>query len=181
MRTKSAFLAGLILLTSGCAAVSNITKPPSHGTGVVRLGPEHRHAPISLSGDSLTGERVATSSFTGIVVINAWASWCRTCIFEWKALQDVAASHPEVAFVGLNESDSKQAAIKFVTAHPSKYPHLFDPHNAILNSIKELPSLSIPTTLVLDRHHRIAARIMGRVTAQDLSDILSDLQSEVGS
>lgn len=83
-----------------------------------------------------------------------------------------------MSFLGLNESDTKQAAVKFLSTHQTTYGHIFDPDNAILKRIKDLPSLAIPTTLVLDSQHRIAARIMGQVHGDDLERIINDLRSE---
>jgi len=147
-------------------------------TRVVQIAAAKRAAPITISGISLDGQRISSKSLDGIVVVNAWASWCRTCILEWRDLQEVARDNPDVEFLGLNESDSKQAALKFLTTHPTNYEHIFDPDNAILNKIKDLPSLSIPTTLILDKQHRIAARILGQVYRGKLQEILSNLRAE---
>lgn len=178
MRKILAVLATSTLLLSGCTTNAGLTKNAQNGTGVSRISPTKRTEPITISGYSLQGQKLSTKALDGIVVVNAWASWCRTCILEWRDLQDVSKVNPDVSFLGLNESDSKQEALKFLSSHQTNYGHIFDPDNAILNSIQGLPSLAIPTTIVLDKKHRIAARIMGQVHGGDLKDIISKLRAE---
>ena len=178
MRRTLALLAASTVFLSGCAA-NNGSKQNAHdGTGVVRIAQENRHSPVVVSGPTLSGSTLSTATVPGVLVVNAWASWCRNCIFEWRDLQRVSKHYPDVAFLGLDESDSKQAATKFLAAHPTSYQHIFDPNNAILNRIKDLPSVVIPTTLVLDKQHRVAARIMGRINPDDLQNIISALLAE---
>ena len=178
MRKFSGLLVALVLLTSGCAL--NLSGGPrnSVGVGTVRLAPSERKQPLVLRGTSVTGLPLSTTRLEGIVVINAWASWCQTCLAEWPALQEVATSNPQIKFLGLNESDTKVSALKFLKDHPSNYEHIFDPHNQVLGSVPSLQSLAIPTTLILDKKHRIAARIMGEVKAGNLNTILNELSTE---
>ena len=163
---------------SGCTLSSGSKQTTNNGVGEVRIAPAHRHNPILISGPSLTGTSLSTASMNGVIVVNAWASWCRNCSFEWRDLQRLSEAHPDVTFLGLDESDSKTAAKKFLAAHPTSYQHLFDPNNSILNRIKDLPSVAIPTTLVLDKQHRVAARIMGRINPDDLQNLISALVAE---
>ena len=165
-------------LISGCAWSSDSKQTSAKAVGDVRIAPTRRHSPVVLSGTTLAGTSLSTANTNGVIVVNAWASWCRNCIFEWRDLQRVSKHYPDVAFLGLDESDSKQAATKFLAAHPTSYQHIFDPNNAILNRIKDLPSVVIPTTLVLDKQHRVAARIMGRINPDDLQNIISALLAE---
>jgi thiol-disulfide isomerase/thioredoxin len=178
VRKLSGLLVALVLMTSGCSL--NLSGGPrnSTGAGTVRLAPSERKLPLVLHGTTLAGLPLSTNRLDGILVINAWASWCQTCVAEWPTLQEVAASHPHIKFLGLNESDTKASALKFLQDHPTRYGNIFDPHNEVLGSIPSLQSLAIPTTLVLDKQHRIAARIMGQVKADSLNSILDDLSAE---
>jgi len=175
------YLTLLIVTTtviSGCALSSGSKQTSANGVGEVRISAARRHSPIVLSGPTLADTSLSTASINGVIVVNAWASWCRNCIFEWRDLQQLSKANSNVTFLGLDESDSRPAAKKFLAAHPTRYQHIFDPNNAILNGIKDLPSVAIPTTLVLDKQHRIAARIMGRINSDDLQNIISDLVAE---
>jgi len=178
VRKFSGLVVALVFLTSGCS--QNLSGGPrnSTGAGTIRFAPTQRKLPLILRGTSVAGLPLSTSQLNGVVVINAWASWCQTCVAEWSTLQEVAASHPHIKFLGLNESDTKVSALKFLHDHPTRYGNIFDPHNAVLGSVPSLQSLAIPTTLVLDKQHRIAARIMGQVKADSLNSILDDLSAE---
>ena len=166
------------LFLSGCALTSDSNSASQDGVGTVRIAPAKRDEPITIAGQTMSGTNLSTKTMDGIIVVNAWASWCRNCIFEWKDLQALSRAYPNVHFLGLNESDSKSSAQAFLKSHPSEYQHIFDPDNRIFNKLPGLPSLSIPMTLVLDPKHRVAARIMGRVDKQVLSDIITDLVTE---
>ena len=166
------------LLLSGCALNSDSNSASQDGVGTVRIAPAKRDEPIEIAGQTLTGKSLSTQTMNGMIVVNAWASWCRNCIFEWKDLQALSQAYPNVHFLGLNESDSKSSAQAFLKSHPSEYQHLFDHDNRIFNKLPGLPSLSIPMTLVLDAKHRVAARIMGRVDKQSVGEILSSLSTE---
>lgn len=174
MRKILALVTAATLLTSGCTLVTG----KDDASSVVLISASKRSEPITISGVTLDGDNLSTNALDGIVVVNAWASWCRTCILEWPDLQEVALENPTVSFLGLNESDTKQAALKFLDSHPTNYQHIFDPNNEILNKFKDLPSLAIPITLVLDNKRRVAARIMGRVHSEDLQNIINDLAAE---
>lgn len=166
------------LFLSGCALNSDSNSASQDGVGTVRIAPAKRDEPIEIAGQTMSGTNLSTNTMDGIIVVNAWASWCRNCIFEWKDLQALSRAYPNVHFLGLNESDSKSSAQAFLKSHPSEYQHLFDHDNRIFNKLPGLPSLSIPMTLVLDAKHRVAARIMGRVDKQSVGEILSSLSTE---
>jgi thiol-disulfide isomerase/thioredoxin len=171
-------LAVTSLLISGCSFGGGATKATQEGTGSVRIAPDNRGTPLTIAGTTLTDRNFSTSSVKGIIVVNAWASWCRNCLFEWRDLQTIARNNPEVKFLGLNESDSKQAATKFIADHPTSYEHIYDRDNHVLNQIRGLPSVAIPTTIVLDKQHRLAARIMGPIDLRNLEEIVTSLKTE---
>lgn len=66
-----------------------------------------------------------------------------------------------VRFVGVDEHDTATAARAFATAAGVGYPQLTDPSGRLLGALPQLPQLGIPSTLVLDRSGRPAARIIG--------------------
>jgi peroxiredoxin len=83
-----------------------------------------------------------------------------------------------VQFVGLDEQDQGPAARAFVRSTGSTYPHLVDEDGLLLVRLRMLPQMGIPSTLVIDRHGRIAARVIGAVTASDLHRIIGRLEAE---
>jgi thiol-disulfide isomerase/thioredoxin len=89
------------------------------------------------------------------VVINKWASWCVPCRAEFPMLEDVAAERgTTVAFVGVNGTDKRPAALKFLEQRPLPYPSYEDPHEAIARSI-EAPAY-YPITVFVDSRGRTA-------------------------
>jgi thiol-disulfide isomerase/thioredoxin len=89
------------------------------------------------------------------VVINKWASWCVPCRAEFPMLEDVAAERgTTVAFVGVNGTDKRPAALKFLEQRPLPYPSYEDPHESIARSI-EAPA-NYPITVFVDRRGRTA-------------------------
>jgi cytochrome c biogenesis protein CcmG/thiol:disulfide interchange protein DsbE len=71
------------------------------------------------------------------IVINKWASWCHPCLAEFPLFQQVATERgKDVAFVGINGSDSTDPAKKFLSEHPVPYPSYVDPDEEIAQAIK---------------------------------------------
>ena len=77
------------------------------------------------------------------IVINKWASWCDPCRAEFPIFQQVATERgKEVAFVGIDGSDSTNPASEFLAEHPVPYPSYVDPDEEIAQAIRaaeELP------------------------------------------
>ncbi|WP_165036988.1 TlpA family protein disulfide reductase, partial [Candidatus Protofrankia californiensis] len=115
-----------------------------------------------------------------VVVVNVWASWCAPCRAETPGLVEVyAQTHTQgVAFLGINIRDSLGAAQAFVRDYHVPYPSLYDPSASLLVRLRVLPPTTIPSTLVLDRRGRVAARFLNAVAPDDLRPVLSQLLAE---
>ncbi|MDQ2748439.1 MAG: TlpA family protein disulfide reductase [Actinomycetota bacterium] len=115
-----------------------------------------------------------------IVVLNVWASWCAPCRDESPMLAAMAKrlAATGVRFLGLDERDTTSRARTFVAATHSDYVHLIDRDGALLLRLQVLPQVAIPSTLVLDRHGRMAARVIGQATASALQHIVDELTKE---
>ena len=124
----------------------------------------------SLSVRDLTG--------SGVVVINVWASWCTSCRAESAAIAAVAAEMrgQPVQFLGIDEQDSASSARRFLAASGTTYPQLSDPEGDVLHALSLLPETGIPSTLLLDPRGRMAARVIGPVTGDELRDLIRSLQ-----
>jgi cytochrome c biogenesis protein CcmG, thiol:disulfide interchange protein DsbE len=83
------------------------------------------------------------------IVINKWASWCRPCRAEFPIFQQVATDHgKEVAFLGVNGTDKRPAAEKFLGERPLPYPSYEDPDEEISRELK-VPK-NYPMTIFID-------------------------------
>ena len=114
-----------------------------------------------LEGDSLLqdGKQVKLSDYAGkIVVINIWGAWCGPCRLEAPQLQQVYAETKAqgVQVLGVDVRDDKSAALDFYHNAKLDYPSIFDPPGRSLLVLQGYPRTTTPSTLVLDRQHRVA-------------------------
>lgn len=117
-------------------------------------------APLELSGtDPVTGKKVSLIAYAGKpIVLNMWASWCTGCYAEARALGEFARTHPQAQVVGVDIQDTKSAAVSFYRRFGWRHPSIFDPSGRLA---AQLGLQGLPTTLFLDRRHRVVARIVG--------------------
>lgn len=108
-------------------------------------------------------------------VVNFWASWCQPCVDEWPDLQAAAANHPSVQFIGIATMDERPAARRFLQDYKSEYRHLLDPEAFVLKRLTSIPNSTLPTTIILDGEHRVAAWKVGPVLKGQLRRALAAL------
>lgn len=136
--------------------------------------PEHERGRVpELAGDSLLaeGEKIRLSDFEGqVVVLNIWGSWCGPCRAEADDLQAVhEQTSPQGATVlGIDVRDSRSAAADFHRAFGLTYPSIFDPAGRSLLALKNYPRGTVPSTIVLDRQHRVAAVFLTEMLESEL-------------
>jgi thiol-disulfide isomerase/thioredoxin len=153
--------------------------PPVVGTTVV--APTDREPAPDIAGTTLDGTTLDLADYRGrVVVLNDWASWCAPCRDEAPALAALSKSTDpaEVAVVGLNVTDEAAAARDFASSVGMTYPSIVDPDGALLRTIPGVPPSSLPSTVVLDREGRIAARIIGGASTAGLSAIVEQIAAE---
>ncbi|MCA1189593.1 MULTISPECIES: TlpA disulfide reductase family protein [unclassified Saccharopolyspora] len=126
-----------------------------------------------LSGDSLLeeGKRIGLSDYEGkVVVVNLWGSWCGPCRAEADDLQAVQDKMgPQgVQVLGVDVRDSRSAAADFHRDRSLTYPSIFDPSGRSLLSLKNYPRSAVPSTIILDRQHRVAAVFLTEMLESEL-------------
>ena len=148
---------------------------------VTIVPPAKRVAAPEVKGPVLGDDKkeISTADQLGkVVVLNVWGSWCPPCRMEAPDLQAASDKTAKIAqFIGLNNRDLDQAPpIAFNRAHNITYPSIWDPNGKALVALTgTLPPKAIPSTLVIDKQGRIAARILGPVTKTTLVDMITDI------
>jgi thiol-disulfide isomerase/thioredoxin len=189
---RSAFLrlatAGAVAVAlAGCSSAVGDTGAPDKGyisgDGSVTVTPvDKRDAPASFGGKTLDGAPFNVADHRGeVVVVNFWASWCPPCIKEAPGLQRVWADDQSrgVQFVGVDVGDNRAAAQAHERRFGVTYPSVEDESGRVLLAFRgTLTPASRPSTLILDRDGRVAARVLGRVDATTLSDLIDETLAE---
>jgi thiol-disulfide isomerase/thioredoxin len=106
------------------------------------------------------------------VVMNAWASWCGPCRFEFPFFQEVAAQYGErVAFLGVDSYDSDAAAETFLDELPLPYPSVTDPDRDIW---QEWDVRGLPATAFYDSKGELVYVRPGPY--RDKEELIADLE-----
>jgi len=185
MRSLAAMLAGFALLT-GCATTagggSSDTRYVSGDGSTIILATNQRTTLPSVAGTTLDGKPLALKDFAGkVVVLNVWASWCPPCRAEAPTLERISRQLAPrgVVFVGIDTRDSVVSGEAFTANFGSTYPSLFDADGTLLLQFRgTLPPAAIPSTIVIDRHGRVAARALGGVDESRLLGLVEPVLRE---
>jgi hypothetical protein len=171
-----------VLVITGCGVEVPAGYRPSQSAvpnaSITEIAIDQRTEPIEISGPGLVGGTITTEDMSGVVIVNAWASWCSPCREEWPIFAAMQQAYPEVNLLGLNEADDKDAAAEFLSSQDGSWPHISDPNQAIAAKFDVVQGSYLPGTMILDKQHRVAAKFVGPVNESDLSRILIQLLAE---
>ncbi|MES9519029.1 TlpA family protein disulfide reductase [Streptomyces capoamus] len=154
----------------------------SNGIATVPVG--KRATVPDLSGRTIDGKTLDLADYKGkVVVLNVWGSWCGPCREEAGYFAKVSEEYRDkgVQFVGINTRDtSTTPAVNFEKEHGVEYPSLYDPTGKLMLRFKKgtLNPQLIPSTLVIDRHGRVAARALEALDDTALTGMLKPVLAE---
>ncbi|MFO7690799.1 MAG: TlpA disulfide reductase family protein, partial [Cryobacterium sp.] len=137
-----------------------------------------------FAGEVESGEPVTSADYLGeVLVVNFWYASCAPCRAEADDLQAVNAQFTGqgAEFLGVNVRDQAPSALAFNKNYSITYPSVLDVDQGRMQLAfsGSIPPNAVPTTLVLDREGRVAARILGQVLeASILETLIADTIAE---
>ena len=135
------------------------------------------------AGYSETGVPIIDRDLLGnVVVLNFWYAGCAPCRAEAPALQGIKEKYAsqKLIVLGVNVRDSADTAKAFNRSFKLNYPSVIDANsgNVLLAFTGIVTPQAVPTTLVLDKHGRVSARILGRFDPATLRALVTTALSE---
>lgn len=156
---------------------------PGGKTTILYDPPSSRSALPALTGESLLepGRQVGTGDYPGkVLVVNIWGSWCGPCRTEASDLEFVLdqTRGAGVDVLGIDVRDDRDAATDFVRDRGLRYASIFDPPGRVLADLSGYPRNTVPSTIVLDRQHRVAAVYLTAIHPSDLVPLIQRVAAE---
>ncbi|MFC4853094.1 TlpA disulfide reductase family protein [Actinophytocola glycyrrhizae] len=188
---RIALLLAALFVVAGCSTGSDAVATgtefnfvsPGGQTDITYEGDERQQIP-EMRGDSLMeeGTELRLSSYRGeVVVLNIWGAWCPPCRVEAPQLQKVQDAYADkgVQVLGIDFRDPQRSAPQdFMRDTGLTYPSIYDPSGRSLLPLKGYPRAVVPSTIVLDKEHRVAAVFLRDLLAEDLTPLIDRLLAE---
>ena len=144
----------------------------------------NRSEPVVFGGATDMAGMWSSDDYLGDpIVVNFWFAGCPPCRLE---ASDLAQMHKDfvgdgVQFIGVNILDEPETAVTFAREFGIQYPSIMDVSEGQVRLAfagKASPN-AVPTTVVLDRNHRVAARVNGLITDVGLLEtMITDVLAE---
>ena len=176
---KFALLIALAIALTGCGGGGTSSAEESFVSGdgsTTFIKIEDRKTAPAITGLTLAGTNYPYTK-DKVAVVNVCASWCSPCRAEAPTLASLANKYTDVAFIGILTRDNPANAEAFARRFKLPYPTIID--DAILIGFKgALPANAIPSTVILDKNGRVAARISGVITVASLTQLIERVSAE---
>ncbi len=176
---------------SGCAndSLANQFKAGDNknyiaGDGTVsEFAEANRGEPVVWSGPTESGGLLKSDQLSGVVVVmNFWYAGCAPCRAEAPDLVAVNKMFvgKNVQFVGVNVRDSAATALAFDRNFDITWPSIIDAQSgSVLLAFTGLVTpQAVPTTLVIDKQGRVAARVLGQIQESTLKALVQRVVDE---
>lgn len=140
----------------------------ANGFQTQEIAPDQRGEAVDFAGTLDNGSPVSSADFAGqVLVVNFWYATCGPCIIEAPRLEQAFQTFEgqDVEFLGINTYDQPATALAFARDNGVSYPSAMAVGDAKLKLAfaEKTPINATPTTLVLDRQGRVAARVIGEL------------------
>ena len=123
----------------------------------------------ALGGNS----KVSLRQFEGQpLLLSFWASWCDACQQEMPLIRAVAAAHPGLRVVLVDERDDAGSARSALAAQGADFPVVDDPNGQIGAAYDVV---GLPTSVFIEPNGIISSRYPGAMSQTTLTDNLAGL------
>jgi len=181
-----------LTLLAGCSSdpladqySAGTTKNYISGEGTIsEIKAADRGEPVSFESVTDSGDDVSSDDYAGkVLVLNFWYAGCPPCRVEAPELEEVnqAFQGQDVAFLGVNVRDQAAQSLSFAETLGVTYPSVIDADNGnlLLAFAGTVAPNAVPTTLVIDKEGRVAARFLGAIDGpSSLRTIINDTLAE---
>lgn len=186
-------LAGLVALLAACSttpsgptATSSTDAGYTSADGTTKTWPVGRRTgPVTLAGKDADGTARDVTAWRGdVVLVNTWYAACPPCRAEAPDLVAIANDDASrgLHVIGVNSTDAAGTAAAFARQFSVPYPTIIDSDGSAIAALQGVvPVNAVPTTVLLDRQGRVAARILGRVDPSTVRSIVDQLLAEGGA
>lgn len=183
-------LAATVILASlslgACTETPSMNTTYQSGDGTVtEFKIAARSNAVQWAGVDSEDQPLTSANLTGVVtVLNFWYASCPPCRVETPDLVSIAAEFKDQAqFVGVDVRDSKETANAFRRSFKVSYPTIIDANtgSVVLAFTGVVTPSAVPTTLVIDRQGRVAARILGLAEKATLKALIKSVIAEVSA
>lgn len=144
--------------------------------------PAQRPGPIELSATTFAGEDVDLAAWRGdVVLVNTWYSTCPPCRAEAPDLAEIVREYTPDGLhaFGINVADGTETAQAFERTFDLPYGSIPGADGLAVAAMEgTVPLQAVPTTVLLDRQGRVAARILGMADPSTLRTLIDDLLDE---
>ena len=169
-------LAALFLVRLGAGDASRIPSAlighPAPVTNLPALEGVERDGKLIPGLDTETFKGAAT-------LLNVWASWCIPCVDEVPLLVRLSRD-PRFKVVGINYKDTPENARRFLTRYGN--PFAATGADASGRASVEWGVYGVPETFVIGRDARIAYKLIGPITGDNLEQTLKpELEKALGA
>ena len=182
--------AAFFLIVSTLAGCGGSAADPQEGSGtattvdrsVTTWEPAERPGPVEISAEAFSGEQIDLAAWRGdVVLVNTWFANCPPCRAEAPDLAEIAREYADSGLhaIGINVSDDAGTAQAFERTFVLPYPSIPGADGRAVAALDgTVPLQAVPTTVLLDRDGKVAARILGTADPSTLRALIDDLLDE---
>lgn len=191
MNRRVACVLAVVLALAGCTTGKDAVSQGSNFSFVAPGGKvditydaSERQVAPNVAGDDLMneGRQIGIEDFPGkVVVLNLWGQWCGPCRTEAPEMEKVnqQAKAAGVQVLGVDVQDeNRQPPQDFMRDRGLTYPSIWDAAGRSLLQFSGYPRNVVPSTIVLDKQHRVAAVFLRELLAADLLPVVRRLAAE---